>query len=308
MVLNGRCIGKEKEDCMKEYIEYVTRLDATFSSRAIAMRKNKSVYETGLDTLPGYSRSLRLDSEVLNKHRDSYVSRVSGMNPMTGQTDDNARMKLYERIRRFYHRHNLTKLNHGIGDIVDWTIENGEDALNENLRHKYDDDLVAMDKEVAREEEEVARKVEEAQQRVAQVETEAQEEEEESLEHQLTRFFLRYDPDRAGQDYSVLLKYHAKRGIYALNSKLYEKYGASLREMEPASTSPKKTFFSDSKNEDLGNLEIDELLEYSVDEELMELLISYYAKYDPERLENGSIDMIYQWYGALRVVIKCKRR
>lgn len=279
---------------MREYIAYVTELDATFSSRAVALRKNKSLYETGLDGLPGSSRSLGLPSDVLKQQRDSYVSKISGMNPLTGQSDNSERLRLYERIRRFYEKHNIDKLNSGIGDIVDWAMENGEDALNENLRQKYNEDLPAMERQLELEEAQREKQVEAAQQRVAKA---AEGGEEESLEHLLTRFFLRYDPDRAGQDYSVLLKYHAKRGLYALNAKLYEKYGASLNDMDgPAPNQKKRSVFSDSrKDHDLGRVEIDELLEYAVDEELMELLISFYAKYDPARLEDGSIDLIYKW-------------
>uniref|UniRef100_A0A7S3PE12 Uncharacterized protein n=1 Tax=Aplanochytrium stocchinoi TaxID=215587 RepID=A0A7S3PE12_9STRA len=159
-----------------------------------------------------------------NKNR---YSAVSGMNPITGKPDNDARLDLYERFSKFYQRFNPARLNKGIGDVVDYALTKGEEKINIKLMKEYGYDLnTFMDLEK-----------EESQQmemkRLSQLKEEEDKakhasEDQRALRNKLIKFFLKYDPPRAEMKMDVLLNFAQLRGIEALNEKMFNKYGADL--------------------------------------------------------------------------------
>ena len=59
-----------------------------------------------------------------------------GINPLDEKSDDVKRLNMHERISAFYKQFGKDRLNKGVGNIVDWTLLNGEEALNKKLRKK----------------------------------------------------------------------------------------------------------------------------------------------------------------------------
>lgn len=275
---------------MDRYIELVSRIDPLFRSRALALQSEDTPEE--LKMLPLLAPPL--DMNLIEK-KDRRVSMISGINPFTGKTDDHERLKLYERIRKFYNKHDKSKLKTGIGDIVDWTLENGMEALNKNLEKRYKEDLDGFERQLAENEEKKKINTSQPEERK---DTRPKDPETTELESKLFRFFEKYDPGRIGEGFQILLDYYKYRGLYALNTKLYEKYGANLEEFDDPpqhsqeqsekftvehNMSKQSSEMSSKEEAVLRDVKIDDLLEYEIDEELMELLISYFAKYDPER-------------------------
>lgn len=127
-----------------------------------------------------------------------------------------------------------------------------------------------------------------------------------SLEKRLADYFFHVDPDRLEKGFKDLLAYTKVRGEDALNRKLYQKYGYSLNDnfkeiVNPPSrdASLDNQFESIKKQNEkvVENLELDltKLHEITLPSWVKEGLISFYAKYDPERVKQGDIKLIYQW-------------
>mmetsp|Transcript_3402 Transcript_3402/g.3858 ORF Transcript_3402/g.3858 Transcript_3402/m.3858 type:complete len:497 (-) Transcript_3402:275-1765(-) len=154
-------------------------------------------------------------------------SAVSGINPFTGKPDNEARLDLFEKVSKFYQRFNPSRLNKGIGALVDYALNKGEEKLNSKLMKEYGYDLNTFD-ELQKEE---ARELE--LKRMSQMKEEADKskndlDSDKSLREELTQFFLRYDPSRAEMKMDVLMEFVKRRGRAALNEKMFNKYGADL--------------------------------------------------------------------------------
>lgn len=61
---------------------------------------------------------------------------ITGVNPKDDKSDDFRRLNMHERISTFYKQFGKQRLTSGVGNIVDWTLEHGEEALNKKLRAK----------------------------------------------------------------------------------------------------------------------------------------------------------------------------
>ena len=55
-------------------------------------------------------------------------------------------------FRKFYSVHDKERLKRGLGDVLEWAIDNGEEALNRMLKEKYGQDLAEMEAQEEREE------------------------------------------------------------------------------------------------------------------------------------------------------------
>ena len=51
--------------------------------------------------------------------------------------DDDRRLRLYERLSKYYQKVDRPRLNQGIGDIVEYGIYKGEEELGKRLLNKY---------------------------------------------------------------------------------------------------------------------------------------------------------------------------
>mmetsp|Transcript_17591 Transcript_17591/g.21336 ORF Transcript_17591/g.21336 Transcript_17591/m.21336 type:complete len:702 (-) Transcript_17591:62-2167(-) len=191
-----------------------------------------------LPTLPSLPPSKPLDSiknhskiELLNSPR---LSRAMGVNPLSEAEDDIGRREIYEKIRHFYEKINKGKLNSGIGDLVEWTLEHGEKALNRQLLKKYGENLLTVaNKEKLKmsikldAEKEARRKNVALSQRLR---ANATPETREKLD-KLTKFLLVNDPELVERGMYIMLRFIEKKGIGALNENLMEQYGKSLEEI-----------------------------------------------------------------------------
>lgn len=63
------------------------------------------------------------------------------MNPVTAEAEGSEQQELYDQLRKFYLVHDKSKLNQGIGNVVEWTLEHGVENLNKILFERYGGDL-----------------------------------------------------------------------------------------------------------------------------------------------------------------------
>lgn len=193
-------------------------------------------------------------------------------------------IELQDRLTKFYGYFRKDKLNKGIGSIVDWAMENGEEALNEQLREKYGYDLDTFeDKMKASElEEKEERETEELK---MQVETELM-----GMRERLIKFFQKHDPERATKSLDILIKYIELKGFKSLNEKLFAKYGADIDSFEEAQE--KETDAERAAREkELQRRS----LKFVLPPWVRDALELYYVKYNQGYIANGGVDTIFEW-------------
>lgn len=65
------------------------------------------------------------------------LSIASGTNPVNNTVDDMRRQNLYERLSRFYSIVDKGRLNKGIGDVIEYGLQKGEQEMSSRLSEKY---------------------------------------------------------------------------------------------------------------------------------------------------------------------------
>lgn len=65
--------------------------------------------------------------------------------------DDDRRLKLYDRLSKYYQKVDRARLNKGIGDIVEYALLKGEAELAKRLEAKYGIGLEDFEAEEVRE-------------------------------------------------------------------------------------------------------------------------------------------------------------
>ena len=162
------------------------------------------------------------------------VSDLSGANPLTEAEDDNARLMLYERLRVFYTNVDIERLNEGIGDLVDWTLKNGEVKLNKELMAKYGESLKTFEAELRKEEEKerskVRSKIGERRRKLDTMRATMTPRQRHEIE-KLYKFLLLYDPDLAEAGMLVILQYIEAKGMHQVNRDLLRHYGQDLNSL-----------------------------------------------------------------------------
>mmetsp|Transcript_810 Transcript_810/g.981 ORF Transcript_810/g.981 Transcript_810/m.981 type:complete len:695 (+) Transcript_810:213-2297(+) len=173
-------------------------------------------------------------SETENLLMSPRLSQALGVNPLSMQEDDTKRVQIYEKIRRFYEKINKGKLNKGIGDLVEWTMEHGEKALNRQLLKKYGENLLTVEnKEKLRRSVQIDAENAARRKNIAlsqRLRANAPPETREKLD-KLTKFLLVNDPELVQRGMYIMLRFIEKKGIGALNENLIDQYGKSLDEI-----------------------------------------------------------------------------
>ena len=287
--------GLSKSDAKKKYIENALTIDSSMAQRA---SKCKSCHATDgdalLEALPQVSSSERtlvkglgpklkakapppIPTYINAKRRPSRqrpisstnkspvlrrrVSDLSGANPLTEAQDDSARLLLYERLRVFYSNIDMERLSEGIGDLVDWTMKNGEDELNKELMNKYGENLKTLEAELKKEEEKERKKkvskIGERRKKLNTLRATMSPQQRHEIE-KLYKFLLLYDPVLADAGMLVILQYIEAKGMHQVNRDLQRNYGQDLNSL--------------------------------TDEELAELLVAKYGEdFDPMNLQQSMV-------------------
>ena len=192
--------------------------------------------------------------------------------------------ELQERLTKFYGYFRKDKLRKGIGSIVDWAMENGEEALNEQLREKYEYDLDSFEEKMkaSKDEEREERETEELK---MEVETELL-----GMRERMIKFFNKYDPERANKSLDILIKYIELKGFKSLNEKLFAKYGADIDSFEEAQE--KETDAERAAREQALRRRS---LKFVLPTWVHGALELYYVKYNQAYIENGGVETIFEW-------------
>ena len=120
-----------------------------------------------------------------------------------------------------------------------------------------------------------------------------------ALEKQLTQFFLYVDPDRLDRGFNELINFSKRRGVHALNRKLFRKYGLSLQDDVTSEHVRKATYSteetSSSRKHDEGEPNLSSLHRIDLPEWVKNMLENFYTKYEPSKVKQGDTKAIYQW-------------
>lgn len=124
------------------------------------------------------------------------------------------------------------------------------------------------------------------------------------MEKKLTEFFLYVDPDRLDRGFNELINFSRRRGIHALNRKLYRKYGLSLEDdftserVRKATQSTEETQNSrrpPRKDEGDAEPNLSSLHRIELPAWVKDMLTSFYTKYEPAKVRQGDTKAIFQW-------------
>mmetsp|Transcript_23145 Transcript_23145/g.28445 ORF Transcript_23145/g.28445 Transcript_23145/m.28445 type:complete len:470 (+) Transcript_23145:169-1578(+) len=296
-------------DAMNNYVDYVAKISKDFKPAEIVVnfKSYEPVAEQFSDLPPeAPPRKHGRRRKTLEAQRDIEVE--SGFDPTTETVDTQARMDLYERVSTYYTNVESTRLNQGIGDVVDLGLEKGEEYLNKQLKKKYGVDMDEVERRYADEEK---RKIEAATlQRQKVVEKTASKED--PLEKQLTQFYWKYDPSRLTRGIDDIIRFAHNKGMDILNQKLFKKYGATLDSMgadgeieEPNLSSQTSNSFQNKQNsmgsftnssDSLGKLGASDLMgKVELPNYIRPYLMNFYAKYEPSKIRNGGVRTVYEW-------------
>ena len=132
--------GMSKRRCRELFVERVQELFPRFAAKTLVKKAEKSASKV-LERLES-SASMALPPKKMKR------GSVATLNPFTDEEEGESTQSLRTRLRDFYAVHDRERLKRGLGDVLSWAEENGEEALNRMLKQKYGetlDDIEAED-------------------------------------------------------------------------------------------------------------------------------------------------------------------
>lgn len=165
------------------------------------------------------------------------MQKQSGFDPENDTYDDPDRIELHERLVFYYRTVDANRLVKGIGEIVDFGVNEGVQALNKRLKTSYGIDLTELESKQRRRSSFRAVPTRPPPATIFR-ESNLQNltpEEAEILSGKIEQFFSIFDPEKVkrGIDngFIDLVLYIDKRGEDSLNKKLIKKYGRCLKDV-----------------------------------------------------------------------------
>ena len=118
----------------------------------------------------------------------------------------------------------------------------------------------------------------------------------------MTNFFFHLDQDRLERGFNDLVIFTKRRGIDALNRRLFQKYGYTLNDDYTGVSSDRRTtetpgdsFKSSASFKTEDDFDLAKLHRIELPEWVKETLISFYVKYEPSKVRTGAVQGIYEW-------------
>jgi len=237
------------------------------------------------------------------------LNRLSATEPYapvnhTGVNHSSDRTELFNRLQQFYLKWEHDRINEGIGHIVDWVVENGEDALNDRLMSKYGEDLTSFEQNVSALNHLEPFMSDSPGQRES---LNSQGSQGPTIRDRLAAFYSVYDPDRLKKGVDDLVDYVSRKGLPALNTKFIGKYGITLNQFEAGEIPPSPPVggSGESVASKSSRVSVRTLLRRSfraatsrgnaVPDHVKILLEIFYSKYDQSKITSGGVDSIFRW-------------
>lgn len=176
------------------------------------------------------------------------TARGEGPLGLEEKNEEDFRTLLLNRLNAFYRVYEGERVAQGVGHIVDWTLTNGEGALNKRLELKYGEDLLNFERRTQLEAEAEAAAERQSGKRStfkpaesfmltpgnrqSSGSVESNLSNGPTIRDRLVNFYIRYDPERLRKGIDDLVEYVQRKGLPALNQKLLKKYGVTLEDFE----------------------------------------------------------------------------
>jgi len=292
--------GMSTLDAMNAYIDFTAKVCKRFKPEEYMLdAKEFAPVQDELSDLPPVAPPRKHGRRRKTLESKDDIAQ-SGFDPVTEAVDSEDRVQLYERLSVFYNQVDATRLNRGIGDVVEVGLEKGEEFLNQQLKKKYG---VTMEEVEQRQQQEEQARFQAATLKRNQVVAKTHSKED-PLEKQLTQFYWQYDPSMLSKGIEHIVRFGHNKGLDMLNQKLYKKYGSDLDKMatdpRPSTftshptVSPQRSIGNES-SDTLGNLSTNDLMQVELPSHIKPYLMNYYAKYDPSKIRNKGVRTVYEW-------------
>eukprot|EP00924_Labyrinthula_sp_SR-Ha-C_P014213 snap_masked-scaffold_59-processed-gene-0.32-mRNA-1 protein AED:1.00 eAED:1.00 QI:0/0/0/0/1/1/2/0/456 len=187
--------------------------------------------------------------------------------------------------RSFYRDKDKKQLEFGIGEIVKFGVNFGEEELDKKLKEKYDLSLTEFEKDKIAMRKLERKQLRDAKKRQKRLIRKEKDKNKKRWRQRLYRYFSLVDDSMLLEDFSSFIHYAEKKGRSDLNQKLALKYGVDLDSIktipEEEKIQMKKKFSSEAFDE--------------AAEENLHFIKLFYAKYQPGRVLDGSFIKVYEW-------------